>query len=513
MASGPGKQSRQRPPVVDRPPNSKTGHPKTGRVGLATRMRNYFFAGVLVAAPISITIWITWNLLQFIDSKVTPLVPPVWNPETYLPFSIPGVGLILAIIVLALVGFMAAGIVGRSVMRFGERMLARVPVVRSLYSATKQIFETVLAQKSTAFRQVALVEYPMRGTWAVGFITGQTVGEVQNLTDETVFNVFVPATPNPTTGFLLFLPERDVHILAMTVEEGIKLVVSGGIVTPDSKRVAPSPGTDPGPQPQQAQDEKARNRQPGALRRLRNYFLAGILVTAPMGITFWLVWKLISFVDQSVLPLIPQRWNPETYLPFDIPGLGLIVALVAFTLIGMLTAGFVGKLFMRTGERILGQVPFVRSLYGATKQITTAVLEQKSNAFREVVLIQYPRPESWAIGFITGETEGHIQEIPKGPVTNVFLPTTPNPTSGFLLFVPTEELKHLAMTVEQGLKMVVSGGIVTPDSRDREEREDSDRPDEVPASRAAREGLSESPGVKVKSAGPVSSSRTVPEGG
>ena len=335
MASGPGKQSRQRPPVVDR-----------GRVGLATRMRNYFFAGVLVAAPISITTWITWNLLQFIDNKVTPLVPPVWNPETYLPFSIPGVGLILAIAVLTLAGFMAAGIVGRSVMRFGERMLARVPVVRGLYSATKQIFETVLAQKSKAFRQVALVEYPMRGTWAVGFITGRTVGEVQSLTDETVFNVFVPATPNPTTGFLLFLPERDVHILDMTVEEGIKLVVSGGIVTPDGKRVAPSPGTDPGPRPRPARDEKARNRQPGALRRLRNYFLAGILVTAPVGITFWLVWKLISFVDQSVVPLIPRRWNPETYLPFDIPGLGLIVAAVAFTLIGMLTAGFVGKLFM-----------------------------------------------------------------------------------------------------------------------------------------------------------------------
>lgn len=458
-----GKKKRTRPPKVQRPPT-----PKHLRVGFLTRLRNYFLAGILVTAPISITIWVAWNLINWVDDRVTPLIPPAWNPETYLPFSIPGLGLVFGFIFLATVGFFAAGLAGRSVMRYGERALAQVPVVRSVYSATKQIFETVLAQKSTAFRQVCLIEYPCRGTWAIGFITGQTVGEVQGLTDETVYNVFIPATPNPTTGFLLFVPERDVHIVDLSVEEGIKLVVSGGIVTPpktEHVHAEVEPPIEPDAKP-----EAVYWVQPGRLRaslmaRLRNYVLAGVLVTAPISITLWLVWKFVTFIDARFVPLVPPQWNPQTYLPYDIPGLGLIVAFVGLTLIGMLTAGFTGRYIMRTGERVLNQVPFVRSLYSAIKQIIETILAQKSNAFREVVLIQYPRPEVWAIGFYTGESHDSISDVPSDEVVNVFLPTTPNPTSGFLLFVPKEGARRLSMTVEEGLKMVVSGGLVTPPDR------------------------------------------------
>lgn len=450
------------PPAPQRPPT-----PKDLRPGFWVRLRNYFLAGVLVTAPISITIWVAWNLLRFVDHRVTPFIPPKWNPETYLPFGIPGLGLVLLVIALTLVGFLAAGLLGRVIMGYAERTMARVPVVRSVYGATKQLFETVLAQKSTAFREVALIEYPCRGTWAVGFITGQTVGEVQDMTSETVYNVFVPATPNPTTGFLLFIPERDIHIVDMSVEDGIKLVVSGGIVAPPKQRPSPNLGTHVPDDVSAAESEVPRKKakKSSLIARLRNYFLAGILVTAPISITIWLVWEFLTFVDDRVTPLIPPRWNPETYLPFDIPGIGLVVAVIVLTFIGMFAAGFTGKLLMRTGERILAQVPFVRSLYSWTKQIFHTVLAQKSSAFREVVLIQYPRPESWAIGFLTGQAEGHIQDIPDDEVVNVFLPTTPNPTSGFLLFVPKEEARWLSMTVEEGLKMVVSGGIVTPPDR------------------------------------------------
>ena len=137
-----------------------------------------------------------------------------------------------------LIGALTAGFMGRYFVRVSERILARMPVIRSLYSATKQIFETVLAQKSNAFREAVLVEYPRRGIWAVGFITGRTEGEVQNLTKETVINIFLPTTPNPTSGFLLFVPKKDLVPLTMTVEEAIKMVVSGGIVTPPDRRPA-----------------------------------------------------------------------------------------------------------------------------------------------------------------------------------------------------------------------------------------------------------------------------------
>ena len=200
------------------------------------RLRTYMFAGILVTAPIGITLYLTWVIVHFIDSKVMPLLPQKYNPETFLPFSIPGIGLIVMLIALTLIGWLTAGILGRWIIRFSEHLLARMPVVRNIYSAIKQIVETVMAQQSSAFREVVLIEYPRRGIWAVGFITGGTVGEVQNITDDKMVNIFLPTTPNPTSGFLLFVPEKDVYRLSMTVEEGIKMVISAGIVTPPDRR-------------------------------------------------------------------------------------------------------------------------------------------------------------------------------------------------------------------------------------------------------------------------------------
>ena len=203
-----------------------------------SRLRAYFFAGILVTAPIGITLYLTWLIIDFIDGQVTPLIPARYNPETYLPFGVPGLGLIVAVIFLTLVGALTAGLVGRWLIRLFDRLMQRMPVVRNIHSALKQILETVLAQQSKAFRQVVLIEYPRRGMWALGFITGDTVGEVQHLTEDDVVNVFLPTTPNPTSGFLLFVPRSEVFVLSMTVEEGIKMVVSGGLVTPPDRRPA-----------------------------------------------------------------------------------------------------------------------------------------------------------------------------------------------------------------------------------------------------------------------------------
>lgn len=437
----------------------------------ATRLRNYFLAGVLVAAPVSITLWLIWEFLSLVDNQVTPLIPPQWNPETYLPFALPGLGILVAVFALTLIGAVTAGYLGRVIIKASEHLLSRVPVVRSVYSWTRQVFETVLSQKSNAFREVVLVEYPCRGTWAVGFITGRTSGEVQDLTTETVYNVFIPATPNPTTGFLLFIPDRDIRRLDYTIEEGIKLVISGGIVTPPKKlqelgsgQAMPAAAPEPAAAKtqQKADDSKEKPHRRGFLARLQTYFFTGVLVTAPVTITVWLAWKFISYVDSKVTPMIPAVWNPENYLPFSIPGLGLVLIFVSLTLVGFLTAGLLGRSLVRSGERLLDQLPVVRGLYSALKQIFETVFKEQSDAFREVVLIEYPRRGSWAIGFITGDATENIQEQTPNHSINIFLPTTPNPTSGFLLFLPREETRTLRMSVEEGIKMVVSGGIVTP---------------------------------------------------
>ena len=211
--------------------------------------------------------------------------------------------------------------------------------------------------------------------------------------------------------------------------------------------------------------ERVAAKKRGVMSRLRAYFLAGVLVTAPLGLTGLLSWWFIDFVDEKITPLIPDRYNPETYLPFGIPGLGLLVLLIAVTLIGALTAGLIGRWLLQTGERALNRMPVVRSIYSAIKQIFETVLAQQSNAFREAVLVEYPRRGIWAIGFITGTTKGEVQNLTEEETVNIFLPTTPNPTSGFLLFVPKSDVVPLGMSVEEAVKMVISGGIVTPPDR------------------------------------------------
>ena len=206
------------------------------RRSLGKRLRAYFLAGILITAPISITLYLSWLLVTFVDNRITPLIPAQYNPENYLPFALPGLGVLILIAALIFVGAFAAGFFGRMWIHFTEQMLNRMPVIRNVYSAVKQILETILAQQSNAFREAVLVEYPRRGIWAIAFITGRTKGEVQNLTEEECINIFLPTTPNPTSGFLLFVPKEDLIPLTMTVEQAIKMVISGGIVTPPDRR-------------------------------------------------------------------------------------------------------------------------------------------------------------------------------------------------------------------------------------------------------------------------------------
>jgi uncharacterized membrane protein len=209
---------------------------------------------------------------------------------------------------------------------------------------------------------------------------------------------------------------------------------------------------------------------PSLVARLRAYFLTGVIVTAPITITFFLVWQFLTFLDTHVAGLLPDRYNPETYLPFSLPAVGLLIMLAFLTLVGMLTAGLAGRTLVRLGERLLSRMPIVRSVYGTLKQIFETVLAQKSRSFREVVLVEYPRRGLGAIGFVTGPTRGEIQARSEEEMVNVFLPTTPNPTSGFLLFVPRSDLIHLDMSIEEGMKMVISGGSSGPRPRGRTSR-------------------------------------------
>jgi uncharacterized membrane protein len=198
------------------------------------------------------------------------------------------------------------------------------------------------------------------------------------------------------------------------------------------------------------------------MEHLRGYFIAGILVTGPIALTLYLVWAFVDFIDRSVGHILPDEYNPQTYLPFHVPGLGLVLAIIGLTLIGAATAGVMGRVFLRMSERILARMPVVRGIYGAVKQIFETVLAKQSNSFREVVLVEWPRKGMWTVGFVTAAVESEIRELAGEDPLAIYIPTTPNPTSGYLVFVPRAEVITLSMSVEDAIKYVISTGIVTP---------------------------------------------------
>lgn len=209
----------------------QTEQPK--KTGFWQRIRNYFFTGLVVASPIGITLYVAWLFIDMVDRNFKPLIPTAYNPETYLPFSIPGLGLVVVLVSLTVLGALTANFFGRAFLRFGEKIVDRMPVVRSIYNTLKQIFETVISQNSGSFSDVVLVEYPRKGLWALAFVAGNNDSEVQDKIDDHVVNVFVPTTPNPTSGFLLFAPKKDLIYLDMTPDEGAKYVISAGLVNPE----------------------------------------------------------------------------------------------------------------------------------------------------------------------------------------------------------------------------------------------------------------------------------------
>lgn len=201
--------------------------------------------------------------------------------------------------------------------------------------------------------------------------------------------------------------------------------------------------------------------------KIKTYFLTGILVTAPVGITFYIAYKLIIYIDMWSNSIIPPKFRLSEYLSVDIPGLGIMIIATSLILIGMFTTGFLGRFFIKLGEKIVSKVPFVSSIYNLLKQVFATFLSGKKTSFNEVVLLEYPRKGIWVLGFISAPSKGEIKEKITGKVLNVFVPTTPNPTSGFLLFVKESEVIRLKMSVEEGLKLVISCGIVTNEEAEK----------------------------------------------
>ena len=201
---------------------------------LGSKLRAYLFSGILVTAPVAITFYMAYKFIFWVDRLVNQMLPPQYQFDNVFPYAIPGLGLLVLIVFLIIVGMFTAGFLGGFLVRLGEWIVNKVPLISSVYSLLKQVFETIFSNKTQAFSKVVMLEYPRKGIWILGFVSAELKGEVRGHFQEEMLNIFIPTTPNPTSGFLIFVPKKDTIELKMTVEEGIKFVISGGLVEPEN---------------------------------------------------------------------------------------------------------------------------------------------------------------------------------------------------------------------------------------------------------------------------------------
>ncbi len=226
--------------MSDKPQNPKSEPPQAGADGTRSRgpgarVRNYFLTGLVVAGPLAITLYLTWSFITWVDDLVRPFIPMPYRPETYLPWKIPGTGLIAAFFALTMLGFFTANLVGRSLVELGEALLGRMPLVRSVYKGLKQVFETLFSESGSSFRKVGLVQFPSPGMWSLVFLSlpaGRDIAPRLPRTEEYI-SVFMPCTPNPTTGFFFYVARSDIIELDSPVEAAAKLIMSAGLIQPD----------------------------------------------------------------------------------------------------------------------------------------------------------------------------------------------------------------------------------------------------------------------------------------
>jgi uncharacterized membrane protein len=199
----------------------------------AGRIRNYFLTGLVVAGPVLVTLYLTWSFINWVDNIVRPFIPPMYRPETYLPWPIPGTGLLIAFVVLTFLGFLTANLVGRKLVDLGESLLNRMPIVRPVYKTMKQVFETMFSKTGSGFRQVALVEFPAKGMWSLILISQPPISDISaKLPQGEHVSAFLPCSPNPTTGFFFYVQRKDIVFLDISVESAMAMLFSIGMAQP-----------------------------------------------------------------------------------------------------------------------------------------------------------------------------------------------------------------------------------------------------------------------------------------
>ena len=441
---------------------------------LRTNVRGYMLRGLLALVPLGITAYV---LMICYNLTAGYLVPFVQSSAVPLPgYAVVFLSIVLFLGLLFIIGVVTTAVAGRKLIALLEGVLRRIPLVKTIYGASKQVVEVLSLQDAAADYQASVfVDFPFPGTKALAFLTGRTLIEG----DREYYRVFVPTTPNFTSGYFELYPPERIYRNNLSVEDAIKGIISAGILLPqsvaidsfsDQPRAAPEPeagarepsAAEPmsGPEPGKGRLEPRKQTLTGAKHLkllLRKRLVSGFLMIVPLGITFF----VIRFIyDLTVGKITPFTERFLGHLPgIAVTLLSVALFLAALYVLGIVTTAVVGKRLMDLAEWGIDRIPLVKTIYGASKQIVeTLAFHNSGPTLKATALVEFPYPGVKALGFVVGSIHAEDGQA----YYKIFVPTTPNITVGLLQMYKPEDLRVCDLSVEDAIKSIVSGGILAP---------------------------------------------------
>jgi len=441
---------------------------------LRTNVRGYMLRGLLALVPLGITAYV---LMICYNLTAGYLVPFVQSSAVPLPgYAVVFLSIVLFLGLLFIIGVVTTAVAGRKLIALLEGVLRRIPLVKTIYGASKQVVEVLSLQDAAADYQASVfVDFPFPGTKALAFLTGRTLIEG----DREYYRVFVPTTPNFTSGYFELYPPERIYRNNLSVEDAIKGIISAGILLPqsvaidsfsDQPRAAPEPeagarepsAAEPmsGPEPAKGRLESRKQTLTGAKHLkllLRKRLVSGFLMIVPLGITFF----VIRFIyDLTVGKITPFTEHFLGHLPgIAVTLLSVALFLAALYVLGIVTTAVVGKRLMDLAEWGIDRIPLVKTIYGASKQmVETLAFHESGPTLKATALVEFPYPGIKALGFVVGSIHAEDGQA----YYKIFVPTTPNITVGLLQMYKPEDLRVCDLSVEDAIKSIVSGGILAP---------------------------------------------------
>lgn len=447
-------------------PEAKKGF----RARVAARLQAYLFRGLLVVVPLGISLYAVVFLYQFTAARLVPVVRPVVGELHDALVVMIAVALFLSS--LFVLGVVARAALGKRVIRLLEFLLDRIPVVKTIYGAAKQVV-TVMAptEGQTKYKAAVMAHFPFRGAMSMGFLTGRST--IDGAGDFT--RVFIATTPNPTSGYFILYPPEDVFASGIAVEDAVKTALSGGILMPDRMVLAPvstldgifseddGDGEEDETGPAAAPVAQARRRMRRLFRRagliVRNRLLSGLLVVVPLVVTILVIRFIYGLSIGKLTPIAHAAFG--AFPAYVVTAVSILLFVAAVYMIGAVTTAFFGRKLVQIGEYFIDRLPLVKTIYSGSKQMVEALTFQNSGSTAKVpALVPFPFRGAYGLGFHIGT----VRDADGTVFHRVYLPTTPNITVGMLELYRGEDVRVCDMTMEEAVKAVVSGGILAPDT-------------------------------------------------